>query len=1452
MSNPIADTADYFARSNHYNAKPDQQHNKNVPVYNAASYDNNIASEPYNQNNTINNITGSEEAHPQWFKVFNRLSFLKPLDMSPFTSERHEQQEFSDDEESVLINDTFELIRNVVAKDDPSNRQRQSTPSPRRQNSNVLFTPRSSFRFHQREGRNPTDDPIKDEEEEEKLPSIYDIEHAHSHTVFDDTQPNHNVATQYYGRSTNFFTQPFQKDQQIHPATVRYRTTDANTIAISDTLKPPQPIQSPSVHSTRRHHYDITATLSPSSIQQVPLTGDIHEFEDARTIKDKWEKTLERIKFITNNLQSSSPAVPGIDAAVFPAQYDLLPTLAPYYQPIFDPLYMAFTKDEYGKKPPPILLQCIYVTVTDSEYLISSSQWVFRVELQYGDVQWVIRRSIADFVSLHIKLKVKSNLYDYVPDPPAFPDQLANFLDTAKNTIGSIYRSFDEEPVAGPTFQQRLSMYNTHRQGQNGDQQYFTNSNNGREKAAAVNRRKALTKYLRALLFRAHVTASYDICEFLELSALSIVKDMGWKGKEGYMSSRINYVSPRCCQLWRTQRWKTEWIILRDSYLAFCADTASPSLTDVLLFDKGFRIDIQEPRVYLGSYHVTIGNTSRKIEIKITKREVEEWLDSLEKVQAESPWTHNHRFGSFAPVRLNAKVKWFVDAENHFNAVAEAILSAKEEIYIADWWLTPELYLRRPPEKNEEFRLDRLLKRKASEGVKIYIIVYKEMSLALTINSVHTKQWLQSLHPNIQVQRHPDHRLPKDNSVLFWSHHEKIVVIDNRLAFIGGLDLCFGRYDTHNHSLSDYPAEGHELEHFPGQDYSNPRVKDFVDVAQFNKTLIDRSSVPRMPWHDVTLGAVGPIARDIARHFIQRWNFLKSTKSMHRRNLPFLRPKGEYIAARDENNFSGTCRVQLLRSSSRWSSDVEREHSIYNAYMECITHSKHYVYIENQFFISTTQDDKLLRNKIAQAIVERIKKADEKKETFRVFVILPLVPAFEGDLSSNDASSARTVMHFQYATICRGENSIVEKLAKQGIDADKYISWFSLRKHGKIKTPKCDSNSDNKRNKSNSAAQQSFPSTTAITTAKQVDIITKNENAAAATDTNIETIELLSDNKNPFNDQQNLGLSRLHTNISAASENSTMTAPYYTPKRRGSSQTASSSLTFDDDRLSYVTELLYIHDKLMIVDDRIVLMGSANINDRSQLGNRDSEIAMIVEDTEMITTVMDGKEYKAAKFAYTLRMQLWREHLGLLDTKKWSDFLELNATVDEPLLHNENTTDDTIYNSHIVVEDPSANHRRTAAVNIDDIAVIEAAEPVKMLDRNSRIPSYNDTFKKQKEHTKPSLDAVALDPVSDRTYYQTWLNRASSNTLIYRRLFQCVPDDTVQTYEQHRRFMLGPNDTRIKYGHVADTNLAEEEICQQLAKIEGHVVLFPKNYLKEENLLAGTIIDTMTPLVIFT
>uniref|UniRef100_Q47J25 Phospholipase D/Transphosphatidylase n=1 Tax=Dechloromonas aromatica (strain RCB) TaxID=159087 RepID=Q47J25_DECAR len=64
-----------------------------------------------------------------------------------------------------------------------------------------------------------------------------------------------------------------------------------------------------------------------------------------------------------------------------------------------------------------------------------------------------------------------------------------------------------------------------------------------------------------------------------------------------------------------------------------------------------------------------------------------------------------------------------------------------------------------------------------------------------------------------------------------------------------------------------------------------------------------------------------------------------------------------------------------------------------------------------------------------------------------------------------------------------------------------------------------------------------------------------------------------------------------------------------------------------------VTEQIYIHSKLMVVDDRFALLGSANVNDRSLLGERDSEIAVLVIDTDISwrTRVQNGAELLQSK-----------------------------------------------------------------------------------------------------------------------------------------------------------------------------------------------------------------------------
>ena len=69
----------------------------------------------------------------------------------------------------------------------------------------------------------------------------------------------------------------------------------------------------------------------------------------------------------------------------------------------------------------------------------------------------------------------------------------------------------------------------------------------------------------------------------------------------------------------------------------------------------------------------------------------------------------------------------------------------------------------------------------------------------------------------------------------------------------------------------------------------------------------------------------------------------------------------------------------------------------------------------------------------------------------------------------------------------------------------------------------------------------------------------------------------------------------------------------------------------------------------LILDDKIIICGSANINDRSLLGSRDSEVALILEDQEFTQGQMNGKIFPRGKLAGKLRMDLMKGHLGLLN-----------------------------------------------------------------------------------------------------------------------------------------------------------------------------------------------------------
>ena len=76
------------------------------------------------------------------------------------------------------------------------------------------------------------------------------------------------------------------------------------------------------------------------------------------------------------------------------------------------------------------------------------------------------------------------------------------------------------------------------------------------------------------------------------------------------------------------------------------------------------------------------------------------------------------------------------------------------------------------------------------------------------------------MHKNIKVLRHPNVAVP-----IIWSHHEKLCVIDQKIGFMGGLDICYGRWDTPEHKLVENVLDKNK-KLWDGCDYNNFRTSD--------------------------------------------------------------------------------------------------------------------------------------------------------------------------------------------------------------------------------------------------------------------------------------------------------------------------------------------------------------------------------------------------------------------------------------------------------------------------------------------------------------------------------------------------------------------------------------------------------------------------------------------------
>ncbi|CAN0878527.1 Phospholipase D delta, partial [Linum grandiflorum] len=369
-----------------------------------------------------------------------------------------------------------------------------------------------------------------------------------------------------------------------------------------------------------------------------------------------------------------------------------------------------------------------------------------------------------------------------------------------------------------------------------------------------------------------------------------------------------------------------------------------------------------------------------------------------------------------------------------------------------------------------------------------------------------------------------------------FTHHQKCVILDTQAtgnnrkitSYIGGLDLCDGRYDTPDHRLF--------------QDLDTIFLNDF-----HNPTFPSNARSPRQPWHDLHCKIEGPAAYDILTNFEQRWRKAQKWRDFRLKKLE-NGDKDVYIC--DESD-PERWHVQVFRSIDSGSNlvcgkNLKVEKSIHTAYIKAIRSAQHFIYIENQYFLGSSfcwpsyknaGADNLVPMEIALKIASKI----NANERFSAYVVIPMWP--EGSPTS---AAVQEILFWQGQTMMMMYKIIANALEKAGLleayHPQDYLNFFCLgKREDKVQD---------------------------------------------------------SANLNPQTDNRALAASQ-----------------------------------------KYRRFMIYVHAKGMIVDDEYVIIGSANINQRSLDGSRDTEIAM--------GAYQPAYTWSAKIYGY--RMSLWAEHMGELE-----------------------------------------------------------------------------------------------------------------------------------------------------------------------------------------------------------
>lgn len=276
-----------------------------------------------------------------------------------------------------------------------------------------------------------------------------------------------------------------------------------------------------------------------------------------------------------------------------------------------------------------------------------------------------------------------------------------------------------------------------------------------------------------------------------------------------------------------------------------------------------------------------------------------------------------------------------VDAEQYFAAVHDALWKAKHSILILGWDIdSREPLIRDPASDSVGWSLQRVLNQviRRSKDLHAHVLIWD-----FAVIYAMEREWLPFYRMGWKRQRRLHFRTDGNHPVGA-SQHQKVVVIDDAVAFVGGIDLSKWRWDTRAHS----PDE---------------------------KRRVDPDDKPYVPFHDVMLMVDGDAARflgDLAR---ERWH-RATAQRLEPPPHTDVDPWPERFDPQFRNVEVGLARTYPAHHEHPEVREVER------LYMASVAAARRWIYIENQYLTSM---------RIADALSERLREPDGPE----VVLVLP-------------------------------------------------------------------------------------------------------------------------------------------------------------------------------------------------------------------------------------------------------------------------------------------------------------------------------------------------------------------------------------------------------------------------------------------------------------------------------